>query len=74
MKNFIPGLNQYGAKYLRGRVSKIYEKGGKLIVRGEDTLLGRQIEIEADMVVLYCYGSQGKCGIGSNDRLLLRPR
>jgi heterodisulfide reductase subunit A len=44
--------DQYGAKYLRGRVSKIYEKGGKLIVRGEDTLLGRQIEIEADMVVL----------------------
>lgn len=44
--------DQYGAKYIRGRVSKIYEKGDKLIVRGEDTLLGRPVEVEADMVVL----------------------
>ncbi len=44
-------LNQ-GAQYLRGRVSKIYPKDDKLIVRGEDTLLGRQVEIEADLVVL----------------------
>lgn len=44
--------DQYGAKYIRGRVSKIYEKGDKLIIRGEDTLLGRPVEVEADMVVL----------------------
>ncbi|MFZ7103538.1 MAG: 4Fe-4S binding protein [Peptococcaceae bacterium] len=44
--------DQYGAKYIRGRVSKIYEKGDKLMVRGEDTLLGRPVEVEADMVVL----------------------
>jgi len=44
--------DQYGAKYIRGRVSKIYEKGEKLIVRGEDTLLGLPVEVEADMVVL----------------------
>jgi heterodisulfide reductase subunit A len=43
---------EYGAIYIRGRVSKIYEKGDKLIVRGADTLTGRQIEIEADLVVL----------------------
>ncbi len=41
-----------GAVYLRGRVSKIYPRGKKLIVRGADTLSGRQIEIAADMVVL----------------------
>ncbi len=42
-----------GAKYIRGRVSSIYEKNGKLIVCGADTLLGgRPVEIEADMVVL----------------------
>jgi heterodisulfide reductase subunit A len=29
---------EYGAIYIRGRVSKIYEKNGKLIVRGADTL------------------------------------
>ncbi|AVX20803.1 heterodisulfide reductase subunit A [Carboxydocella sporoproducens DSM 16521] len=43
---------QAGAQYLRGRVSKIYPKGDKLVVRGEDTLLGKQVEVEADMVVL----------------------
>ncbi len=42
-----------GANYIRGRVSKIYEKNGKLIVQGVDTLMNSQpIEIEADMVVL----------------------
>ncbi|MFH1007320.1 MAG: CoB--CoM heterodisulfide reductase iron-sulfur subunit A family protein [Candidatus Latescibacterota bacterium] len=41
-----------GATYLRGRVSKIYEDDGKLIVRGADTLSGTQVEVKADMVVL----------------------
>ncbi|MFH1784775.1 MAG: CoB--CoM heterodisulfide reductase iron-sulfur subunit A family protein [bacterium] len=44
--------DEYGAVYLRGRVSRVFEKGGKLIVRGADTLSGAQIEIKADMVVL----------------------
>jgi heterodisulfide reductase subunit A len=40
-------------RYVRGRVSRIYERDGKLIVKGVDTLLNaRPIEIEADMVVL----------------------
>jgi heterodisulfide reductase subunit A len=43
---------EYGVKYIRGRVSKIYHKGEKLLVRGADTLIGSQIEIEADLVVL----------------------
>ncbi|HHD11539.1 MAG TPA: CoB--CoM heterodisulfide reductase iron-sulfur subunit A family protein, partial [Deltaproteobacteria bacterium] len=41
-----------GAMYLRGRVSRVYEKNGKVIVQGADTLSGTQVEIEADMVVL----------------------
>lgn len=40
------------ASYLRGRVSKVWEENGKLMVRGVDTLLGRPVEIAADMVVL----------------------
>jgi heterodisulfide reductase subunit A len=44
--------NDYGVIYLRGRVSKIYEKKDKLLVRGADTLSGSQVDIEADMVVL----------------------
>ncbi|MGF7185116.1 heterodisulfide reductase subunit A [Desulfitispora alkaliphila] len=44
--------NQFGAQYIRGRVSKIYQNGEKLIVRGEDSLLGKAVEVEADLVVL----------------------
>jgi heterodisulfide reductase subunit A len=38
--------------YIRGRVSKIYEEDGKLIVKGEDTIAGLQVTIDADLVVL----------------------
>ena len=41
-----------GARYIRGRVSKIYPRGDKLVVMGADTLLGRPVEVEADLVVL----------------------
>jgi heterodisulfide reductase subunit A len=43
---------EYGVKYIRGRVSRIYPKGNKMIVKGADTLLGTQVEVEADLVVL----------------------
>lgn len=43
---------EYGALYLRGRVSKIYQEGKKLMVLGEDSLIGRPVEIPADLVVL----------------------
>lgn len=45
-------IEQYNAHYLRGRVSQVYERDGKLVVEGVDTLLGRPVEIEADLVVL----------------------
>jgi len=38
--------------YVRGKVSKIFKEGDKLIVWGVDTLTGKKVEIEADMVVL----------------------
>ena len=38
--------------YIRGRVSRIYEENGKYIVKGEDTLAGMPVTIDADMVVL----------------------
>jgi len=41
-----------GATFIRGRVSRIYQKGNKLIVKGVDTLTGSQLEVEADLVVL----------------------
>ena len=45
-------IEEEGATYLRGRVSRVYKKGEKLIVLGADTLTGSVVEIEADMVVL----------------------
>jgi len=46
-----------GVNYVRGRISRIYEKNGKLIVNGADTLLNAMpVEIEADMVVLATAG------------------
>ena len=38
--------------YLRGKVSKVFEEKGKLKVWGVDTLIGKTVEIDADMVVL----------------------
>ncbi|HDM23350.1 disulfide reductase [archaeon] len=43
---------EYGITYIRGRVSKIYEENGKLIVHGVDTLTGVPVKLEVDMVVL----------------------
>jgi heterodisulfide reductase subunit A len=45
-------IEQDGARYYRGRVSKITQEHGKLVVRGADTLAGMPVTIEADMVVL----------------------
>ncbi len=38
--------------YLRGKVSKVFQDGDKIVVWGVDTLTGKKIEIRADMVVL----------------------
>jgi heterodisulfide reductase subunit A-like polyferredoxin len=38
--------------YRRGNPSEVFRKNGKLVVRGEDTLLGEPFEMEADLVVL----------------------
>ena len=40
------------ASYIRGRVSKVWQENGKLMVRGVDTLLGKPVTVVADMVVL----------------------
>jgi heterodisulfide reductase subunit A len=45
-------IEQDGARYYRGRVSKITQENGKLMVRGADTLAGVSVTIEADLVVL----------------------
>ncbi len=41
-----------GVVYVRGKVSKVYEENGKIVVRGSDTVAGGSVEVRADMVVL----------------------
>ncbi len=41
-----------GVLYLRGRVSRVFEEDGKLVVFGVDTLSMKKVEIHGDMVVL----------------------
>ena len=43
---------EYGACYVRGRVSKVYPERDHLVVMGEDTLMGMPVQVEADLVVL----------------------
>ncbi len=38
--------------YRRGEPSEVYRRGDRLVVRAEDSLLGRTVEVEADLVVL----------------------
>ena len=57
-------MEEYGARYIRGRVSMIYPMNGKYVVRGADTLLGTQVEVEADLVVLAA-GAEAASGASS---------
>jgi heterodisulfide reductase subunit A len=45
-------IEQEKITYLRGKVSKVYRDGDKIVVMGVDTLSSRQVEVEADIVVL----------------------
>jgi heterodisulfide reductase subunit A len=41
-----------GVNFVRGRVSRIFRDGDRLVVRGADTLSDKAVEIRADLVVL----------------------
>ncbi len=45
-------VEEDGVLYLRGRVSRIFPEGSKLMVWGVDTISGEKVEIAADLVVL----------------------
>jgi heterodisulfide reductase subunit A len=45
-------MAEEGVVYLRGKVSRIFRAGEKVMVWGADTLSGRQVQIAADLVVL----------------------
>ncbi|RLC85956.1 MAG: hypothetical protein DRI79_10705 [Chloroflexi bacterium] len=45
-------MEEHDILYLRGKVSKIFTRDGKVVVWGADTLSGRPVEVAADLVVL----------------------
>jgi heterodisulfide reductase subunit A len=51
-EEFYERVQKEGVIYRRANPSEVYRRNGKLVVRGEDTLLGEPFELEADLVVL----------------------
>ncbi len=47
-----PAQEKYKVQYIKGIVTEILKKGDKLVVRGEDTTMGRPVEVPMDMVIL----------------------
>ncbi len=47
-----PAQEKHHVQYVKGIVTEVLEKEGRLLVRGEDTTMGRPMEIPMDIVVL----------------------
>jgi heterodisulfide reductase subunit A len=45
-------MEEYDVLYVRGKVSKVFQQNGRVVVWGVDTLTSLPIEVEADLVVL----------------------
>jgi heterodisulfide reductase subunit A len=62
-----------GVLYRRGNVSEIIRRGDRVVLLGEDTLQGRPIEFEADLVVL-AVGMEPRSDTADLSTLLKLPR
>jgi heterodisulfide reductase subunit A len=51
-EEFLQRVVDEGTHYIRGKVSRIFREGEKLVVMGADTLSGRQVKVSCDLVVL----------------------
>ncbi|MEE2776874.1 MAG: FAD-dependent oxidoreductase [Acidobacteriota bacterium] len=47
-----PSQEEYKVNYVKGIATDIRQKDGRLLVRGEDTTMGRPMEVPMDMVIL----------------------
>ena len=47
-----PAQEQHRVNYVKGIVTEILAKNGRLVIRGEDTTMGRPMEVPMDVVVL----------------------
>ncbi|HEY67774.1 MAG TPA: CoB--CoM heterodisulfide reductase iron-sulfur subunit A family protein [Thermoflexia bacterium] len=51
-EEFYKRIQKEGVYFIRGKVADVVPDDGRLLVRAEDTLLGRLVEVPVDMVVL----------------------
>jgi heterodisulfide reductase subunit A len=47
-----PAQEEYNVTYIRGIVTEIVAKDGRLLMKGEDTTMGRPLEVLMDVIVL----------------------
>ena len=47
-----PAQEQHHVQYVKGLITEILPRGDRLLVRGEDTTMGRPMEVPMDLVVL----------------------
>lgn len=51
-EEFYERVQRSGVIFVRGKGTEVIQRGGKLLVKAEDTLLGRRVIVPVDMVVL----------------------
>ncbi len=64
-----PAQEKYKVQYIRGIVTEVLRKGDRLLIRGEDTTMGRPMEVAMDVVVL-AVGMEPSAGTRAVARLL----
>jgi heterodisulfide reductase subunit A len=72
-EEFFDEARAKGVCYRRGSVSEITQRGNRVVLMGEDTLLGRPIEFETDLVVL-AVGMEARSDTAELSTLLKLPR
>ncbi len=51
-EEFYDAVRKQGVRYRRGYVSEVFKRDNRIVVRAEDTLMQKSVEVEADLVVL----------------------
>ncbi|OLZ12164.1 FAD-dependent oxidoreductase [Sulfobacillus thermosulfidooxidans] len=64
---------EYKVNYIRGIVTEIIRKGDKLLIKGEDTTMGRPMEVLMDLVIL-SVGMEPSKGTVEMSRIFQIPR
>jgi heterodisulfide reductase subunit A len=64
-----PAQEQHHVQYVKGIVTEVLQRGDKLLIRGEDTTMGRPMEIPMDIVVL-SVGMEPSVGTRETAKLL----